>query len=142
MSWSLVTFGKHKGKTLPQIIFADLDWFFWAVENGVFANKGALNREAADIDGKARNIRPSQGRGEWVVKYIVHVPSEKFLSFSTVPANQTYDEGSGHIFYEDVIDLSFPRRISRYDKLGSKYMVDSLKFCIFGTRRVCTSRAE
>jgi len=30
MAWSTLPFGKHKGKTLPQIVFADPDWFFWA----------------------------------------------------------------------------------------------------------------
>jgi uncharacterized protein (DUF3820 family) len=28
MSWSTVPFGKYKGKTFPEIIARDLDWFF------------------------------------------------------------------------------------------------------------------
>ena len=44
-----VDFGKHKGKTLPQILCSDPDWFFWAMENNVFRNKGALQSEAKDL---------------------------------------------------------------------------------------------
>jgi hypothetical protein len=36
MAWSTLNFGKHAGKTLPQIVFADPDWFFWAIETNVF----------------------------------------------------------------------------------------------------------
>jgi hypothetical protein len=29
MIWTTVPFGKHQGKTLPQIVIDDPDWFFW-----------------------------------------------------------------------------------------------------------------
>ena len=29
MRWSAVPFGKYKGKTFPEIIVRDPDWFFW-----------------------------------------------------------------------------------------------------------------
>jgi hypothetical protein len=28
--WSVLDFGKHKGRTLPWVMFHDPDWFFWA----------------------------------------------------------------------------------------------------------------
>lgn len=34
MPWSIVSFGRHSERTLPQIIFSDPDWFFWAIEKG------------------------------------------------------------------------------------------------------------
>jgi hypothetical protein len=30
--WTIVDFSKHKGKSLPQIILHDPDWFFWAMK--------------------------------------------------------------------------------------------------------------
>ena len=33
MKWTTLTFGKHDGKTLPEIIIKDADWFFWAIAN-------------------------------------------------------------------------------------------------------------
>ena len=31
MHWSAVPFGKYKGKTFPEIIVQDPDWFFWVL---------------------------------------------------------------------------------------------------------------
>jgi hypothetical protein len=55
--WSKLTFGKHDGKTLPQVILTDPDWFFWAIEKRVFDNWPALRVEANDILQKARRIK-------------------------------------------------------------------------------------
>ena len=56
MAWTVVQFGKYRGKTLPQIIFTDPDWFFWAVENDTFKS-AALKAEASDIRRKATRIK-------------------------------------------------------------------------------------
>jgi hypothetical protein len=32
MSWTTVNFGKYTGKTLPQIVLADPNYFFWLAE--------------------------------------------------------------------------------------------------------------
>ena len=43
-TWSLLNFGKHKGKTLPEIIACDPHWFAWACEQEIF--RDALKKEA------------------------------------------------------------------------------------------------
>ena len=55
MKWTAIGFGKHAGKTLPQIIFDDADWFFWAYEKQAF--KGIQAREAQEIYRRSRSIR-------------------------------------------------------------------------------------
>jgi hypothetical protein len=55
MAWTILTFGRHRGKTLPQVILSDPDWFFWAVDNDVF--QGALATEAVDLEQKATAIK-------------------------------------------------------------------------------------
>ncbi len=45
MPWTELPFGKHKGKTLPQVVFSDPDWFYWAVEKNIFKSKD-LKKEA------------------------------------------------------------------------------------------------
>ena len=45
MSWSSLEFGKHEGKTIPQVVFSDPDWFFWAIQEDVFRNKGPIEEE-------------------------------------------------------------------------------------------------
>src|SRR5438876_986407 len=55
MAWTELKFGKHKGKTLPQVLFSDPDWFFWASEQQTF--RGAQRREADLIYVRATHIR-------------------------------------------------------------------------------------
>ena len=62
MAWTKLWFSKHKGKTLPQVMFSDPDWFFWAFENGVFGEKGRLEAEAKDVYRKAQSIKIPQMR--------------------------------------------------------------------------------
>jgi len=57
MTWSPLNFGKYEGKTLPQVLFNDPDWFFWAVDEGAFSSRPHLQREANDLVYKASHIR-------------------------------------------------------------------------------------
>lgn len=137
MAWSQVHFGKHSGKTLPQILCSDPDWFFWAMKKYVFSNKGALQSEAIDLNHKARNIKiPNNDDGALVVEYVVHQPTGKFSHFDVVPADRPAHEGSSPTFRAQVIDMSVPTQIAKYDKLGCKQLLSSLKFHIFGSESV------
>jgi hypothetical protein len=143
MQWSTLKFGKHIGKSLPQVIFTDPDWFFWAVEDTVF--KGPLQQEAADLDKKARSIRiPSKHGIKQVAEYYVHPPTGKFASMQILDANIPQHQGSSPTFRKDVIDLSMPRQIAPYDKLGCGNLITSAKHALFGSgsARMTRQRCE
>ncbi len=55
MPWSVVPFGKYRGKTLPEISVLDLDWFFWALPKLY----GKLADKAQEL---ARKVRRSRSR--------------------------------------------------------------------------------
>jgi len=64
MTWSILKFGKHKGRTLPQVLFQDPDWFFWAVENdkfhsptGKFAQLKLVPRSLPEHEGASESFR-------------------------------------------------------------------------------------
>jgi len=62
MSWSVLSFGKYKGKSLPEIILIDLDWFYWMAPKFY----GRLAEEAQDLARKARAIKiPKAHRKKW-----------------------------------------------------------------------------
>jgi hypothetical protein len=125
-----VTFGKHKGKSLPQIVFNDPDWFFWACENQIFT--GELAVEAADLQRKATSIKaPSKNGVDTEVEYLLHPVSKKLAAVDVVPKSQPLHSGSGEAFRRDVIDLSVPRQVSKFDKLGGKIIVAKLKAAVF-----------
>jgi hypothetical protein len=143
MAWSTVTFGKHKGKTLPQIVFTDPDWFFWAIEENVF--KEPLRLEAERINARARAIRiPNNTAGDLKAEYLVHPPTGKFGNMEIVPAGQPLHQGSSPAFRSDVINLSVPRNIAPYDKLGCRTLVSSAKYVLFGSTstRMTKERCE
>ena len=53
MAWSVLPFGKYKGKTLPEIIARDPDWFFWMQPKFY----GRLAKEAKYLERRARAIK-------------------------------------------------------------------------------------
>jgi hypothetical protein len=144
-NWTQLNFGKHNGKTLPQVLFDDPDWFFWAIETGVFGTRPALADEAKLLSARAKRIKiPRTEVIDPVVEYLIHRPTMKFSHFDIVTRDQQIHEGASPSFRLDVIDMSTPRRIAPYDKLGCKSLVSSLKLHLFGSKsaRITKLRAE
>ena len=82
MSWSVVPFGRYSGKTLPEIIVRDLDWFFWVLPKLY----GRLGTEARDLARKARVIKiPKAHRRGCEVEYRYDVDN-RFCGFAFVKA--------------------------------------------------------
>lgn len=134
LNWSIVNFGKHKGKSLPQILCSDPDWFFWAIEEDVFSNNGIIQSQAKELDTKARNIKiPGNDNATFQVEYYIHPPTKKFSHFEIVPTERELHQGGSRAFRRNVIDMSVPRKIAQYDKTGCKSLLESMKGAIFGS---------
>jgi len=124
-----------KGKTLPQIVFEDPDWFFWALEKGAF--KGDLATQAQEVGRKAQNIKiPGNEKGELVAEYLIQAPTGKFSDLEVVPRSRPPHEGGSPAFSKNRIDLGFVRQIKSYDKMGGKLLVGCVKHIVFGGTRV------
>jgi len=145
MTWTVLNFGKHQGKSLPQVLWTDPDWFFWAKENNAFGGRPTLAKEAQDLYDKARRIRiPTGIYNNPEVEYLVHVPTKTFGTFCIVDANKPIHKGSSPAYRHKVIDLGFPRSQANYDKSGYKHFLKTLKFYVFGSSsvRITKPRAE
>lgn len=119
MSWTELDFGKHAGLTLPQVIFKDPDWFFWAVSNDALKARQRLKFEAIELNTKVRRIKvPQSGPDTLVAEYWIHSSTGKFCRLDLVPESRRHHVGSGSTYRLNVIDLSFPYRIAPYDKRG------------------------
>lgn len=142
MVWSIVNFGKSKGKSLPQIILHDPDWFFHAYENGYF--KGALAREAQELYRRARSIKVPQINGhEMLVEYIIHCRTATgMIKFGTMRLIPDQDDIE-HLNVSPVIDFYIPRSHAQYDKSGYKNFLFAFKAILFDdpskrmNRRAC-----
>ena len=144
MYWSKLTFGKHAGKTLPQIVFVDCDWFFWAYEEGVFEGDGFLQDEAERICRRAVRIRiPRRGAQKVLAEYGIDPALGTFANVEIVLDDRPTHQGSTPTIRLPYFDLSVPRRLARYDKSGCKALVRALKVYVFGdgdyqlTRKRC-----
>jgi hypothetical protein len=123
--WSLLKAGKYAGRSLPQILFMDPDYFFWAVENKVF--QGRLATEAAELARKARHIKiPKSDPENWCVEYFF-TPENKFSWYQFVDPERPGHVGSSITRRSKHIDMSVVRESCRYDKSGYKRFVKTMK---------------
>ncbi|MDW9409064.1 hypothetical protein GOB43_13950 [Sinorhizobium meliloti] len=140
--WTEVNFGKwrDKGKTLPQVLVADPDWFFWALEEGAF--KGAQAAQAQKLARRARAIKlPSAlGSTRCVQHWIAH--DGKYARFDLIEQNQGPHHGSSTEVRRSSLNMEFPRGIKQYDKLGCKELMKSFKYHWFEGKAFTKAKVE
>ena len=137
MRWVTLNFGKHAGKTLPQIILSDADWVFWALNKGVF--KGRLASEAAKVEQRARAIKiPKRHPKRWQVEYS-YDDTGGFSGFRFVKADSPSHSGSVSTRRLPYLNLLWVRR-KAYDKRGCRNFLRDFRHCYFGDNTRLTKR--
>ena len=139
--WYELQFGEHRGKMLPQVIWSDPDWFFWAFDQGVF--KGQLGELAWDLYDKARNIRI----GEDLEARYTFDQWRGFTDLEIVPRCEP-----GHWDFnrslncekKDCIDLGYPRELAPYLRTCCKGILPVVKHYLFESEdfRMTKKRCE
>ena len=138
-TWSTLRFGKHKGKTLPQVVLSDPAWFFWAVGSGLF--REPLVEEAQDIAYKATHIKiPKPDPDNWRIKY-QFTYDHKFIDLTIIPAT-TADVGANHAMIGASLDLSLIRRLQTYDKFGYRILLAKFRDYFLGGSKLTKERCE
>src|ERR1035437_3831209 len=127
MVFTPLKFGKHKNKTLPQVVFADLDYFVWSYNEGIYKNP-IQKIEADYVYERIQKIKiPKENLDDFVVEYYIHQPTGKFGSFSILEKSIPLHNGGSPAFRLKVIDLTVVKTIKNYDKLGSGTMISCFK---------------
>lgn len=142
--WSVVDFGKWagKGKTLPQILVADPDWFFWAVEQNTFQKRGRLAQEAEMLSRRALTIKiPRDQAPRDCVRYWF-TPDGKFAQIELIESSQAAHQGSSHEERRPHLNLSAPRYSKQYDKAGGALIIRGFKHYWFGDKSLTKARVE
>jgi len=141
MNWTPLKFGKHKGKTLPQIMFSDPDWFFYVWDKGGFDNNSYYNDQATAIHAKATSILIPQSDSEVrEVEYNFSDTNGKSIGFDLIPVCRPQHRGATLTKRSDHIDMSIPHQVANYDKLGYKLFLCSMKFYFFGNESLRMTR--
>jgi len=136
-------FGKHAGKTLPQVAIADPNWLFWAKDNIGFY--GRLADEVDEIAYKASHIKiPEPDPENWRVEYrfeLNNTPAYKFANFHIISARQAESCSSPSII-STFLDLSFPRRVKNPTKLDYKMMLQQFNYLFFYKKEMNREQCE
>ena len=135
MRWSTVPFGKYKGKTFPEIIVRDPDWFFWVLPK--LYDK--LAEEAQELARRARAIKtPRRGRRRLEVEYEFDM-DRRFNGFEFVDADNPPSRWCTRLPY---LDLRWPLR-RKYDKRAGRIMLRDFRRRYFGKhKRLTKERCE
>ena len=137
--WLKLDFGKHEGKTLPQVALSDPDYFFWAVSHRIF--RDPLTEQADEIAAKATRIKiPKPDPEHWRIKYQFSY-DDKFQNFSIIPAKDA-DLHSSHAIIGPCLDLSVPRSFKRYDKFGYSHLLKKFREVFFEGANLTKERCE
>ena len=137
--WSPLRFGKHIGKTLPQVVLSDPDWFFWAVGNSTLY--GSLADESFEIAAKATHIKiPKPDPENWRVEYKFYYADNSFVDFSIIAAQTAIDHSLIEIGTH--LDLSVARRHKNYDKSGCTQMLRRFRQYYYGGSNLTKERCE
>jgi len=136
MGWTAVPFGRYKGKTLPEIVFRDIDWFFWMLPKLY----GKLADEAQELAWKVRAIKvPKSDKSKLEVEYRYEF-DHRFCGISFVKAeSRQYTRWATRLPY---LDLSGPLR-RKYDKRAGRIMIGDFRRHYFGRhKRLTKDRCE
>ena len=115
--WERLTFGMYVGKTLPEIVFEDPDWFFWGLEENIFPIGQPLRNQALEILYKTKFVKipPLYGESR-LAAYHFHEGNMFFshIEFPTKRSIDPADDESSVIM--DVLDFGLIRSRQKFAK--------------------------
>jgi len=137
MSWSEMPFGKYVGKTLPQILLRDLDYFSW-LQPKLY---GPLASEARDLRRKATSIRiPDRKGNRRLVQFNFEeggppakscAIGQRFIGFVLVIADSINVDAKWST-RRSYLDLLLTCRSNSYDKRAGRLMIRDFRRYFFG----------
>jgi hypothetical protein len=143
MTWTPLKFGKHEGKTLPEVLFCDPGWFFWAAEDPIFKSK-KLIAEAKGLNKKARAVLLPGPRGyDYVVEYDYRDDDNRFIDFRIVEKSKPVNQRPCKCIRKKFIDFSVVYQLDPRDDDGYEIFLETFKRYYFGdgsyqmTKRDC-----
>jgi len=139
MRWTVVPFGKYAGRTLPEIIVRDLDWFFWMLPKFY----GRIGTEARDLARKASAIKiPKRHRRKFKVEYRYEfesgsVSGRRFCSFAFVKGEARPSQWKTRLPH---LDLAWPLREKKYNKRAGRILIRDFRLHYFGKHKRLTKK--
>ena len=133
-TWTPLRFGRHAGKTLPQVICLDPAWFLWlARQTSLYA---AIADEAKVLQRRISAIKiPKRRPQEWRVEYCYDF-ERRFVGFDIVRASSWCSKYNSRL---PCLDIGLIRPRFRCE---SKSFLRDLRRIYFRGKRLTKERAE
>jgi hypothetical protein len=136
MIWTALNFGKHIGKTLPQIVLSDPNYFFWLAEKLY----GPLATDAETLVRRARNIKiPKPNPKKCAIEYR-RDRDDRFLGIDIVQA----DSHVHSPLFERLphLDLAYVRRGNVHDTRDCRRVIRDFRRLYFDGLNLTKGRCE
>src|SRR3954447_18798037 len=143
MDWTVVSFGRYQGLTLPQILWEDPGYVLWGWRHQIF--DGGLAQEAELLVGRARRIQiPKRKPKEWRVEHRFIAAEMRYDGFRLVRAREP-ERGGGAIWKrrDEHFDLFVASEYNSFDRRGVEKLLRGVSYYCFGslgvqlTKRCC-----
>ncbi len=141
-SFKVLDWGKMAGRSLPQALWLDPDYFFFLNERHAWSWE--LRFEASFLAKRARSIRVPVHYGPTAVVEYHMERSGKFAGLKVLTKPLVSDGGGTSSYANRVIDLGASHDLANYDKSGAKLLVRDAKEILFGNAsfKMTKDRAE
>ena len=141
LTWTPLRFGKYEGKTLPQIVLTDPNYFFWGFDRRIF--RDPQDSEASTIAQRARQIKPPKTHPEDSLVEYYFSPNFRFLDFSIIDPTSAISASSNSEISTS-LDLSLPRELKiKHDRfIGYDLMLEKLRHYYFGGSSPTKTKCE
>jgi hypothetical protein len=123
--------GKYKGKTFPEVLLTDPDWFFWVQKNGKF---GSLQKnERTSLYVRAISIKIPDVKGIPAKAMYILKPGTKLLVEVKIVPKEDNSVNSPDAFFSDALNLEIPSQFGVNSKYYSNPVLALVKRIYFGS---------
>lgn len=121
-----------KGKTFPQIIFNDPDWFFYCYHRGDFNNNPSQKSQADFVYNRARNIKiPNNEHANLKAEYVFLKKNAKFIRLDIITNETTQVDESTLVICIKHIDMLVIMQSLRFNKVENSLKLKQIKYILF-----------
>jgi hypothetical protein len=128
IAWTPLPGGKYTGKTLPQVLFADPDYFYYLYSPDP-RSFSEVRWQADVIAERAKHIAipPAHGAKQVAEYFLNEGDHRRFEGVVLMPETQKLPLPVKSKGRKDVFDLSYPRLIAPHDGNAGKRLVEQVK---------------
>ena len=126
--WTPIDFGKYEGLTIPELIFLDASYFYWALTSNLFKNM--LQLEAVVVESRLRHIKVPKAVAVPSV-FVIRLKNDVFEDFAIVEKSIASRKKSNNVRITSCLDFSLVSRPDHATDRARQVMIDKIKYHFF-----------